>query len=485
MQQTHIILEKVAAAAEQPRTALPPRAPVASMAAGRIFSPAATAVAAPAAAAAEATCTGLTALEHKTALYMLNLLGKYKEADPFKAPVDWLDLGIPDYPDVIKHPMDLKTAREKVHTGAYKSMDEWRADMKLIWENCRTYNGTTHVITRRAEKLEAAMERRMEEAVTGAARELSAAQLAGAGGLAGKGTTGGSTPKPPGEVALLLASVASNTSAGSDSNGEDGGRQAGPALRMAVRQQHQPSPEPVRRPFKRVAACSDEQATGTATAAQPPAAGPAAAADGTGGLAKRGRLAGNDLNGSGNVGVPATAGVVVPDADDLAFLVVWKRVVAQRTTAASEAQRVRHAANKLKRSLLTSEQEARQLRYKLDEEAAVRADIKRQLTEMQAINTKLQEEHKEQRQVLEHQRQLLQQQQQVLRQFLEQQHPAQQQAPSQPASPSAPLPVKQEYRWQPAAAAALLPSQAVASQPAPPAAVQGQQQRPHPLLLSG
>jgi hypothetical protein len=35
------------------------------------------------------TGNGLTRLERETALYMLNLLAKYKEADPFRAPVDW------------------------------------------------------------------------------------------------------------------------------------------------------------------------------------------------------------------------------------------------------------------------------------------------------------------------------------------------------------------------------------------------------------
>jgi hypothetical protein len=138
--------------------------------------------------------------------------------------------GIPDYPQIIKHPMDLKTAREKVRAGAYKSMDEWRADIKRIWDNCRKYNGDDHPVTRCAEKLEAAMERRMEEAVSGAARELSSAQQrADASGLAGRGAAGGSKPRaPPREVAMLRAS---NTSAGSDSDGGEDGRQAGPAAR--------------------------------------------------------------------------------------------------------------------------------------------------------------------------------------------------------------------------------------------------------------
>jgi septal ring factor EnvC (AmiA/AmiB activator) len=87
------------------------------------------------------------------------------------------------------------------------------------------------------------------------------------------------------------------------------------------------------------------------------------------------------------------------DADDLAFLAVWKRVIAKRTQAASEAEGLRQASKKLKRSLLTSEEEARQLRGRLDEEAAARAEAEQQLKELQVKHTKLQEQHKEQHKV--------------------------------------------------------------------------------------
>jgi hypothetical protein len=89
MQQAQGHVEKVPATAEQPRPAAAPPALGAPVVAGHISAPAATAVAAPAAAPAQATGNGLTRLERETALFMLNLLAKYKEADPFRAPVDW------------------------------------------------------------------------------------------------------------------------------------------------------------------------------------------------------------------------------------------------------------------------------------------------------------------------------------------------------------------------------------------------------------
>lgn len=57
---------------------------------------------------------GMSPLEHETALAMLGILTKYKEADPFRNPVDVEELHIPDYFDIITQPMDFKTVRQKV-----------------------------------------------------------------------------------------------------------------------------------------------------------------------------------------------------------------------------------------------------------------------------------------------------------------------------------------------------------------------------------
>jgi chromosome segregation ATPase len=87
------------------------------------------------------------------------------------------------------------------------------------------------------------------------------------------------------------------------------------------------------------------------------------------------------------------------DTDDLAFLALWKRVIAKRSEAASEAEVLQQATRKLKRSLTTSEEEARLLRSRLDEEAAARGDAEQQLKELQAGHLKLQEDHKKQHKV--------------------------------------------------------------------------------------
>lgn len=44
-------------------------------------------------------------------------------------------------------------------------MQEWRADIQTIWDNARKYNGEGHPVTMQAAKLEAAVDRRMDDAV--------------------------------------------------------------------------------------------------------------------------------------------------------------------------------------------------------------------------------------------------------------------------------------------------------------------------------
>mmetsp|Transcript_3179 Transcript_3179/g.4077 ORF Transcript_3179/g.4077 Transcript_3179/m.4077 type:complete len:205 (+) Transcript_3179:252-866(+) len=58
----------------------------------------------------------------------------------FRDPVDWKGLGLPDYPKVIKKPMDLGTVRSKLKAGSYHDVQECAEDIRLIWKNCMAYN---------------------------------------------------------------------------------------------------------------------------------------------------------------------------------------------------------------------------------------------------------------------------------------------------------------------------------------------------------
>ena len=51
-------------------------------------------------------------------------------------------LGLPDYHQVIRQPMDLGTIKENLQAEppAYFSSTEVLKDIQQVWSNCRTYN---------------------------------------------------------------------------------------------------------------------------------------------------------------------------------------------------------------------------------------------------------------------------------------------------------------------------------------------------------
>ena len=55
----------------------------------------------------------------------------------FNDPVDPEALGIPDYFEVIKKPMDLGTCMAKLRRGEYSKASELLKDVQLVWFNCK------------------------------------------------------------------------------------------------------------------------------------------------------------------------------------------------------------------------------------------------------------------------------------------------------------------------------------------------------------
>ena len=48
--------------------------------------------------------------------------------------------GVPDYPKIVKNPMDLGTIHEKLKRNQYPSHLEFAADVRLVFSNCRLFN---------------------------------------------------------------------------------------------------------------------------------------------------------------------------------------------------------------------------------------------------------------------------------------------------------------------------------------------------------
>jgi len=75
------------------------------------------------------------------------LLKNRKKVWPFEEPVDPITLGIPDYPQIIKKPMDLGTIRTRLHEGFYNSnLLDFVDDVRLVFMNAVNYNEPKHHI---------------------------------------------------------------------------------------------------------------------------------------------------------------------------------------------------------------------------------------------------------------------------------------------------------------------------------------------------
>lgn len=71
---------------------------------------------------------------------ILHELKHNPNAQVFLEPVDPVKFGIPDYPKVIKNPMDLGTAESKI--PLYESTKPFVDDLRLIWDNALRFNNT-------------------------------------------------------------------------------------------------------------------------------------------------------------------------------------------------------------------------------------------------------------------------------------------------------------------------------------------------------
>ncbi|XP_050825108.1 bromodomain adjacent to zinc finger domain protein 2B isoform X2 [Gopherus flavomarginatus] len=69
---------------------------------------------------------------------ILSELETHEDAWPFLLPVN-LKL-VPGYKKVIKKPMDFSTIREKLSSGQYPNLEAFSLDIRLVFDNCETFN---------------------------------------------------------------------------------------------------------------------------------------------------------------------------------------------------------------------------------------------------------------------------------------------------------------------------------------------------------
>ncbi|KAH7108396.1 hypothetical protein BKA62DRAFT_609854 [Auriculariales sp. MPI-PUGE-AT-0066] len=82
---------------------------------------------------------------------LLGLLMQHKMAWPFLQAVNPSE--VIDYYNVIKHPMDFGTMEHKLETHRYSTLEAFAGDVRLICENCTTYNDQTTIFHKCATQL--------------------------------------------------------------------------------------------------------------------------------------------------------------------------------------------------------------------------------------------------------------------------------------------------------------------------------------------
>lgn len=85
---------------------------------------------------------------------ILKGLKRHRDGTPFLVPVDPVALGIPDYLNIIKHPMDLSTITKKLEGNEYVSATDFVADVRLMLNNCFTFNAADSQVAKMGRNLE-------------------------------------------------------------------------------------------------------------------------------------------------------------------------------------------------------------------------------------------------------------------------------------------------------------------------------------------
>lgn len=78
-----------------------------------------------------------------------NIIKRLREEDSswvFNTPVDAEGLGLTDYHDIIKKPMDYSTIEKWLDAGHYSQLEDFAADFRLVYSNARTYNAEGTIV---------------------------------------------------------------------------------------------------------------------------------------------------------------------------------------------------------------------------------------------------------------------------------------------------------------------------------------------------
>ncbi|TNN63110.1 CREB-binding protein [Liparis tanakae] len=89
------------------------------------------------------------------------------ESLPFRQPVDPMMLGIPDYFDIVKNPIDLSTIKRKLDTGQYQEPWQYVDDVWMMFNNAWLYNRKTSRVYKYCSKLAEVFESEIDPVMQG------------------------------------------------------------------------------------------------------------------------------------------------------------------------------------------------------------------------------------------------------------------------------------------------------------------------------
>jgi bromodomain-containing factor 1 len=97
----------------------------------------------------------ITPAQTKFLLEQIRKAKKTKSALAYLIPVDPVALNIPSYPEIVKHPMDLKTMEENLKSNQYVTADDMMVDFEQMVQNSQIFNGPQHPIAQAGQSLRA------------------------------------------------------------------------------------------------------------------------------------------------------------------------------------------------------------------------------------------------------------------------------------------------------------------------------------------
>eukprot|EP01104_Vermistella_antarctica_P020563 TRINITY_DN8841_c0_g1_i1.p1 TRINITY_DN8841_c0_g1~~TRINITY_DN8841_c0_g1_i1.p1 ORF type:complete len:577 (-),score=99.04 TRINITY_DN8841_c0_g1_i1:67-1797(-) len=98
---------------------------------------------------------------HETCLDIFESVVQHHDVWPFLKPVDTVSLGLTDYFDIIKEPMDLTTVKDRLDKRAYANLASFAYDVRLVWSNCMRYNPPNLPIHKMGKRLSQQFEKRL------------------------------------------------------------------------------------------------------------------------------------------------------------------------------------------------------------------------------------------------------------------------------------------------------------------------------------